>query len=73
MNTIFSNTQRPYVSTTLKVIRFISRCCVGVILYFCLAHFVPELRTVLPTFYQLIDLFIGWMESAMSFVFGRFL
>ena len=45
-----------------KVIKAIGRIGAGAIIFFTLAHFVPELREEMPSFYQFIDWIIGAIE-----------
>ena len=50
------------------VISVIAKLFVGAIVFYALAHFVPEIREVIPSVYRLVD----WLMGALEWVYSLF-
>ena len=55
-----------------RCINIVTKIFVSSIIYFVLAHFVPELREKLPDMYRLVDALLSVLNSIFSFVLGIF-
>lgn len=51
-----------------KILKYLGRIGAGAIVLFALAHFVPELREEMPSFYRLVD----WIIDAIEWVYTQF-
>lgn len=64
-----TNTITKYIRTSLKLL---GKLGAGAIILFALAHFVPELREEMPSFYSFIDFIIEaieWIYSKLLAIF----
>lgn len=58
-----------YIASAIKII---AKAMAGAIVLFALAHFVPELREEIPSFYQIVDFLLSGLEWISSKLVGFF-